>query len=128
MKLQHVALVCGSEESADRFYRGVLGLMRIKSAVLNKDLAKKIFDTAVESQLILFGNESFAVEVFVPASVAKDKPPYSHVCLEVADRDEFLRKCEAAGLSVSRIPRGDTLLVFMEDFDGNLFEIKEIED
>jgi len=37
MKLQHVALVCGSEDSADRFYRGLLGLKRIKSAVLNME-------------------------------------------------------------------------------------------
>ena len=38
---------------------------------------------------------------------------------------KFAKKCEEAGLAVKRIPRGDYMIVFIEDYDGNLFEIKE---
>ena len=43
---------------------------------------------------------------------------------EVKDREEFIRRCEAMHLEVNRIPKGDTLLTFVKDYDGNLFEIK----
>ena len=45
--------------------------------------------------------------------------------IEVENRDEFVKKCQSNGISVKRIPKGDSLLTFVEDYDGNLFEVKE---
>lgn len=125
MKLHHVAVVCSSQKNADRFYEGILGLKKVKSFILSQDLAEQIFDTARECQIILYGNETFAIEVFVGAAAPVEGSPFLHLCLEVEDREEFLARCQSGGLAVNRILKGDTPLTFVEDYDGNLFEIKE---
>jgi catechol 2,3-dioxygenase-like lactoylglutathione lyase family enzyme len=107
---------------------GILGLQKIKASSLNEDLTKQIFDTACECQIILYGNENFAVEVFVDASAAGKTNPFVHLCLEVEEREEFLGKCLSAGLVVNRVQKGNSQLVFVEDYNGNLFEIKELSD
>ncbi len=125
MKLDHMALVCSSIENADRFYEEVLGLKKIKSGTLDRTLGKQLFDISQECEIILYGNEDFRIEVFVTVSDPELKAPYVHVCLEVKDRKSFTKRCEEAGLTVKRIPSGDYPIVFIEDYDGNMFEIKE---
>jgi catechol 2,3-dioxygenase-like lactoylglutathione lyase family enzyme len=125
MKLHHMAMVCSSIKRADRFYEGVLDLKKIKSGTLDRAFGKQLFDISQECEMILYGNEDFRIEVFVTVSDPKMKAPYVHICLEVKDRKSFAKKCEEAGLTVKRIPRGDYPIVFIEDYDGNMFEIKE---
>ena len=125
MKLHHMAIVCSTVERADRFYKGVLDLKKIKSGIMDREFGKQLFDISQECEMILYGNEDFRIEVFVAFSDPKMKVPYVHVCLEVNDRKSFAKKCEEAGVTVKRIPRGDHVIVFIEDYDGNLFEIKE---
>ena len=126
MRLNHVALVCSSEQRAHDFYEGLLGLRKIKSFVLGEDLAEQIFEIPSERRIILYGNDNFAVEVFVENRAPESASPFVHLCLEVKDREGFLGKCEAMGLMVKRVPKGDFLLTFVQDYDGNLFEIKEL--
>ena len=118
-------MVCSSIERADRFYEGVLDLKKIKSGTLDRVFGKQLFGISQECEMILYGNEDFRIEVFVAFSDPKMKLPYVHVCIEVNDRKSFAKKCEKAGVTVKRIPRGDHVIVFIEDYDGNLFEIKE---
>lgn len=126
MRLNHVALVCNSEQSADDFYQGILGLRRIRSSVLSQDLARRIFGIDRECQMLVYGNDRFIVEVFVAADSPGRAASFEHVCLEVEDVEEFVKSCEARGVTVNRVPKGDRLLTFVKDFDGNLFEIKEL--
>jgi catechol 2,3-dioxygenase-like lactoylglutathione lyase family enzyme len=125
MKLDHVALLCSSEQKADDFYQGILGLRKMKSAVLPSELSRQIFGLDLECPLLLYGNDQMKVEVFVA------DPPYErglrveHICLEVDDRETFMKKCQGSNVAVNLVPKGDRLLLFIEDFDGNLFEIKE---
>jgi catechol 2,3-dioxygenase-like lactoylglutathione lyase family enzyme len=125
MRLHHVAVVCRTQEHADRFYGTLLGLKKIKTQVLEKEFMDALFGEPVASELVLYGNESLAVEVFVPESFSDRRTPFAHACLEVKDREGFSMRCEDEGLVVKRIPKGNSLVIFVEDFDGNLFEIKE---
>ena len=118
-------MVCRSQENADRFYGGILGLRKIKSFTLSKDLTGQIFEIPRECQIILYGNDNFAAEVFVAHPAPGKVTSLVHLCLEVEDREGFLGKCQAMGLTVKRVPKGDSLLTFVHDYDGNLFEIKE---
>jgi catechol 2,3-dioxygenase-like lactoylglutathione lyase family enzyme len=124
MRLGHVALTCSSHENAGGFYEGILGLRKIKTFLLTKDLAQRIFDVSCESQVIVYGNEDLAVEVFVAEQTPETKPPFVHLCLEVEDRQAFVENCLAMGVAVSHVPKGEALLTFVRDYDGNLFEIK----
>jgi catechol 2,3-dioxygenase-like lactoylglutathione lyase family enzyme len=93
--------------------------------MLSEDLAEAIFHVAQRCTIITYGNENMLVEVFVPETPAENKAPFLHLCLEVEDREEFIRKCRDMALTVNRIKKGDSLLVFVADYDGNLFEVKE---
>lgn len=125
MKQHHVAIVCSSRKRAEQFYETILGLSLIKTIPLGGELAQKIFDTPDECEVFLYGNEHFAIEVFVTGIATPKSDIYVHLCLEVDDKRHFADTCEAQDLEVRRIPRGDDIMVFVKDFDGNLFEIKE---
>jgi catechol 2,3-dioxygenase-like lactoylglutathione lyase family enzyme len=125
MRLNHVALVCGSEQNADVFYKDVLGLRKIKSFVLSNDLAHQIFGIDREYRVVVYGNDRFTAEVFIDDRSPERDTSFEHVCLEVKDREDFVKRCESMHVEVNRIPKGDTLLTFVKDYDGNLFEIKE---
>jgi len=43
---------------------------------------------------------------------------------DVEDREAFLAACRSVGLAVNIVPRTESKLCFVRDFDGNLFEIK----
>jgi catechol 2,3-dioxygenase-like lactoylglutathione lyase family enzyme len=125
MRLHHVAVICSSQENADRFYEGVLGLQKTRTSPLSEELGRQIFNIAQKCQIILYANETFAVEVFVPASFPEKRAPFLHLCLEVENGEAFIGKCQEMALPVKRIEKGDSLLTFVQDYDGNLFEIKE---
>jgi catechol 2,3-dioxygenase-like lactoylglutathione lyase family enzyme len=125
MRLHHVGLVCSSRDKADRFYEGILGLEKIKASELTEDLMAQIFHIPQRCLMISYTGQGLAVEVFVPEELSGEKAPFAHICLEVEDREQFIRKCHDSGLEVRRIPKGDTWLAFVADYDGNLFEIKQ---
>jgi catechol 2,3-dioxygenase-like lactoylglutathione lyase family enzyme len=125
IKLNHVALCCSSEKRADGFYQGILGLDRIKTSVLSAELADRLFGLEMECPLLLYGNDQFQVEVFLTDPPQTSRPGFAHTCLEVHDRDAFIKKCEAMNVVINLVPKSDRLLLFVQDEDGNLFEIKE---
>ena len=125
MRLHHVAVVCSSQENADRFYGNILGLRKIKASSLSEDFAEAIFHIAQKCAVVLYGNENMVIEVFVPESPAENRAPFVHLCLEVENRQEFARKCQDNNLTVNRVEKGGSLLIFVSDYDGNLFEVKE---
>ena len=125
MRMHHAAVVASSVEKADRFYQGILGLEQIKSFVLAEELGEKIFGISEECRMVYYDNGQLAVEVFIIDSNKALAAPYVHLCIEVNGREGFIGRCESEGLMVSRVPKGDSRLVFVKDFDGNLFEIKE---
>jgi len=126
MRQHHAAVTCHSSENADRFYTGILGLEKLKTSLLSKELAEILFDIPMECQIILYGNDDVTIEVFITNTRAFDSDPFVHLCLEVEDKTDFANRCDEAGLIVKRVSRGDATLIFVKDFDGNLYEIKEI--
>jgi hypothetical protein len=63
-------------------------------------------------------------EIFIADSSSNSTRQIEHLCLEVDDLNDFLNKCNILGVEVVKIPKGDKTLIFIKDFDGNLFEIK----
>ena len=126
MRISHVALVSGSEEKANRFYKEALGLKELRSTVIPSTLSKSLFGIDRECQVIDFGNEEMKFEVFI-ADNEREVPlkKLDHVCLEVENREALLKKWEEMGFEVLRVSKGDSFVVFLKDEDRNLFEIKE---
>ncbi len=129
MILNHIALVCSSEKNSDKFYQEILELRKLESKTVPAELSKKIFGSEHAYQLIKYGNKDIVFEIFIAveqdrAAIRPSQIRIEHTCIEVDAIDAFLRKCAAGAVEIRRIPKDEGQLVFVKDFDGNLFEIK----
>ena len=125
MLLKHVALVCSSENNSDKFYRDLLGLEKKDSKVLPMTLSRQIFNLDAEYKIVNYADTTMQFEIFLGEQGGALKNGLVHICLEVDDLSEFLKRCRSLGTHTRQITRGDGVITFITDFDGNLFEIKE---
>ena len=124
MLLRHVALTCSSEKKSDRFYKDLLGLQKSEPKILPVALSRAIFNIVAELVMINYRNEQVHFEIFITDHSVNHSRQVEHTCLEVDDLPDFIKKCNERGIDISQIPKGDRILTFIRDFDGNLFEIK----
>lgn len=128
VELKHVALTIDSKEHAIQFYEKILQGKRVKEFEISSDLVNQIFSISVSHEIavMVFEVESAVFEIFIvdDHQVAER---FDHVCISVNDMHIFKKQCLQQGLRVSIIPKGEKELVFIQDFVGNLFEIKQKE-
>ena len=125
MRTVHVGLVCSSEESADRFYRDLLGLKKVEPKTLPQKLSNAIFDFAADLKIINYTSEDAHFEIFINRRAARKERPIEHVCIEVPDVAGHLQRGHAMNAKTLQVPKGEAILSFLYDFDGNFFELKE---
>jgi catechol 2,3-dioxygenase-like lactoylglutathione lyase family enzyme len=125
MTFDHVAVVNKDEGSAERFYRGLLGLDKIKESSVSSELAEQLFSFKKEIKMLVYGMGDLRVEVFIVSGFTLPSPPVPHICLMVPDRPGLLDKAKREGLKVIEANRGSHMVYFLEDFSGNRIEIKQ---
>jgi len=125
MKLIHAGLTSRSEAAADRFFGGVLGLEKTRRSALPAELARPLFDVDEGCEILYYGGGNLLLEVFVTGPRERTAGLIDHLCIEVVNRGELLAKCAADGFAVREATKGEDVIFFIEDEDGNLFEIKE---
>jgi catechol 2,3-dioxygenase-like lactoylglutathione lyase family enzyme len=124
MKIRHYGLACRSEETADRFYEKFLGLKKSGRKAVPAVLSGPLFGIPSDLTLLNYDGDEVHFEVFIYESERPAAGSPTHVCLEVEDLGAFLERCRAMGVPVIGVPRGDQWITFIQDYDGNLFEIK----
>ena len=124
MLLRHIALTCSSEEKSDKFYKSLLGLKKSEPKTIPPDLSKALFDIDSELKIINYQDDFLHFEIFIARHNYSGIRRIEHVCLEVGGLAAFLEKCRTLQVKIVQVPRGDKLLTFVSDDDGNLFEIK----
>ena len=92
--------------------------------MLPKDLSKQLFKVDSEIQIINYGDDKLGFEIFIFDQKQGSASKIEHICLEVEDRHAFLEKCRSQEIEILQVPKGDGFVVFVQDYDGNLFEIK----
>jgi len=125
MDLLHVALTSSSEDRADGFYVGLLGLKKAEPKILAAEISRAVFGIDRELTVINYVGGSAHFEVFVCRAAPAPARRIEHACIAVENLPEFLRKSEKSQFEVIRVPKGESLITFIKDADGNLFEIKE---
>lgn len=125
MRILHVALVRSSEAASDRFFGELLGLEKTRRKLLSADLASALFGLEREYELLYYGNADVQFEIFLSEREDRVQSHVGHVCLGVRSVEDLVVKCDAMGVTVKRVERGDSFVTFIEDEDGNLFELKE---
>ncbi len=128
MYIKHIALECSSEEKSDRFYGGLLNLEKKGSKSLPLSLSQQLFNSDKEYQMVNYADDTSHFEIFInPSKEPRGKtgnPLVDHICLEVDDRKSFLNQCMEMGVDIINVKKEDKEIIFIKDFDGNLFEIK----
>jgi catechol 2,3-dioxygenase-like lactoylglutathione lyase family enzyme len=124
MQLKHVALVCRSEEKSDRFYKNLLGLQKVSSKTIPSTLVNQIFNIDSDLKIINYANDNIAFEVFIDKRKRAEKNKIEHICIQVENLGSFLEACRSMKIEIIQVPKGDAIITFIKDDDGNLFEIK----
>jgi catechol 2,3-dioxygenase-like lactoylglutathione lyase family enzyme len=126
VELKHVALTIDSKKHAVQFYEQVLDGKLVREFEISSDLVTQIFSITVSDKIpvMVFDVNLVQFEIFI-VDDQKFADRFDHVCISVNDVNEFKKQCLTYGLPVSVIPKGEKELVFIKDFVGNLFEIKQ---
>ena len=123
IKTIHVALQYSDRKKADIFFNKILGLSLDKSFSLSKDLSKDIFGVSEEVTVDVYKSDAACFEVFI-TDIQTDYS-FEHTCIEIDNKVEFLKTCKSYGIDPIFVKKGDKTLLFIKDFSGYLFEIKE---
>jgi len=124
MRVRHYGLACRSEETADRFYVKLLGFKKLERKTVPARLVNAFFGLFRDLAVLSYTRDGIYFEVFIHEGEPSAAPSLAHICLEVEDLDAFLERCRTMEVPVIRAPRGDRWITFVQDYDGNLFEIK----
>ena len=120
----HSALCISTEENMVKIMEDLFMLNRVKSFTADRELIDRLFSVKEDVHIITYNAGTFDVEVFIA------RPPegftFSHLCFSVNDRKELIKRAESMGLGITSYEKDDgSNIVFIKDFDGNLYEIKE---
>ena len=126
MQLKHIAVVSSTEENADRFYKDVLGLKKINEKLLPAALSNQLFKVNSELKIVNYANDNVHFEIFISDTQRGQTDRIDHVCLAVDNLEALLETCRKMGVEIVQVPKGDAMITFIKDDDGNLFEIKNV--
>ncbi len=124
MNWVHMGLACQSETNADRFFISVLGLTKSEPKTLPGQVSKGLFGLDADLVMLNYTGDGLQFEVFIDPNREPSNDPIVHACLMIEDCDAFLARCEDHDLEIIRVPKGTSVLTFIRDCDGNLYEIK----
>ena len=122
-KTKHVALHYSNRKQAKTFFLKILDLQFSKTFNLSKELSNEIFNIKKEVTVDVYRNQDSYFEVFI--TNIKKNPGYEHTCIEINDKEKFIRRCKEYEIKPIYVKKGDKTLLFIRDYSGNLFEIKE---
>ena len=105
-----------------------MGLERTEPKTLPRETAEALFGVETDLTMVYYQDENSQFELFIHPHLKSfngARGNVSHDCIQVEDKDGFVEKCEEAGCDVMRVPKGDKVLTFVRDLDGNLFEVQQ---
>jgi methylmalonyl-CoA/ethylmalonyl-CoA epimerase len=125
MHVQHIGLVCVNEDNADRFYRDFLGLEKSKKTTIPASLMEPLFNVEADIDVCNYSGSGVQFEIFFSDDPEQFSSGMAHACLKLQQAEALLERAQTQGIKVMRIPKGEKWVTFIEDFDGNKFEIKQ---
>ncbi|MBE3122768.1 MAG: VOC family protein [Thermoplasmata archaeon] len=120
--IQHVAVECSDQQSSDRFFTTTLGIPKIKSTILSKEVSAAIFGINKNVPIEIYDNGKMRVEVFI--NTTRREPTYDHICIEVDNKSDFITQCKQQGLDPFFVEKEGKQLLFVRDYSNNLYEVK----
>ena len=125
MDFIHIGLVSSDAERAERFFGQLLGLEKTRTSSLPADFSQALFGVEEACDIVYYGSGSLVFEVFLTGWSEPSERKISHTCVAVDDRAGLLTRCREMGYQVREARKGDKLVIFIQDLDGNLYEVKD---
>jgi lactoylglutathione lyase len=125
LRINHVGLRVRNLDTAREFYEK-LGFEFIAGPIGPEPVAVMEHPTGINLNFVLNASED-ASEVNLLMDIAEKHTGYTHIALEVDDREEVERQVVAAGISITEaveLPDG-TEFFFVRDPDGNVVEFHQ---
>lgn len=128
MRLNHIALNIHDEQELNSFYQNILGFYPEYKFNLSIELATTIFGIQNQPAGYLYKHDNLVLELFI-YSESFTRQGFTHICLEVEQRENIIERSEKAGYQTTRIPRDNKPdILFIRDKTGNIFELKNTTD
>jgi len=121
--LKHVALQYSDKKQADIFFTKILEMQLQKTFTISKDLTYDIFGIREEILIAVYENENTCFEIFITDK--QTDYSFEHTCIQIDNKEELIKRCKKYGIKPLFVKKGEKTLLFIKDFAGNLFEIKE---
>ena len=122
-KILHVALKYRDRKQAEIFFTKILGLSLKKTFTVSEELSDEIFGIKEEVVVDVYGNNDSSFEIFITKT--QTKPGYEHTCIEINNREEFIKRCKNYDIEPMLVKKGEKTLLFIKDYASNLYEVKE---
>jgi catechol 2,3-dioxygenase-like lactoylglutathione lyase family enzyme len=126
LTLNHIALWSRSEKNARNFYQELLGFDFLYKFHATHAVMDEIFSIKRPMNVFVFGNDNLKLEIFINDRLQYEHHPVNHICLNVDDVSAVFESAKALNLPRKMVKREGRNLYFIKDFDGNLFELKNI--
>jgi len=123
MQVNHIAIQVKSKKD-ELFFAEILGMKKVGDFRIDSHLVKAIFKKRKAVDVVVFAKDNVKVELFITGRKAKSS--FNHICLEIQDKKSFIEKCKKHGVATTIVERKGRKLLFVRDFSGNLFEIKQV--
>jgi len=125
--LEHIAIASNNEKESDRFFTKLLGLEKTRAFTVPTDLTEKFFGVSREQKILRYEKGSLSFEVFITNDDSKARDKFTHSCLLIENRDDFVNRATSMGYDIIKVPRkeGVGYYLFIKDSFQNLYEIKE---
>jgi catechol 2,3-dioxygenase-like lactoylglutathione lyase family enzyme len=123
-RINHIAVWNSSEKNAYVFFRDIIGFEFLYEFHATQKVVEDIFELKEPMNILVFGNDETKIEVFINDIKLYSQHPINHICFDVEDVQDILEKTVKMNLPRRIIKRNNRNIVFIKDFDGNLFEIK----
>ena len=121
--LHHIALLYPDRRKAEIFFTKILKLSLKKTFTLSKELSESIFGINEEVVVDVYSNDTSYFEIFITKRLTNYT--YEHISIEINNKEEFIKRCKNYDIKPIFAKKGDKTLLFIKDYAGNLFEIKE---
>jgi catechol 2,3-dioxygenase-like lactoylglutathione lyase family enzyme len=123
-RILHAAIAVRSEAAARELFESVFELPEQYRFDVEESVCRLFFDVNFRANVIVFGCENATIEVFVLDKPYPLKAGFRHICLGFDDRLPVIERARKAGYRVEVLPRDSDDVIFIQDHDGNLYEIK----
>ncbi|MBN1151062.1 hypothetical protein JXA84_07585 [candidate division WOR-3 bacterium] len=123
--IAHVAVTVSSKEYAEEFFKTVLQCKYMYSYGLDALTSRSLFGIEMPAHVYIYMSGEDWIEVFVLKGYKKNQTSFDHICFRMDDIPGIVARGQKQGYTFIRHKKSDKTVLFIQDKDGNLYELKK---